>query len=1692
MFPFSCCRFQKSTKSTYTTLKKDKRISSVEINEPLKVNKATTTKDKSEKTTEKTELGKYLDSLKPSKEVRVAILDTGLNAKEGLNVEDLGINYSSTGESTSSNDDNGHGTEMAELISANSSSVKLVPIKVADSSGKATILNTYLGIKKAIELGVDVVNISMNTASTTTSEILTEAINEAVNSGIFVVVSAGNLGLDTSKVSPANVDSAIVVSAVNSDNTFANYSNYGNTIDYSAYGTYNGKTGTSYATARVSGIVADLLSKQGSLETLDKYAVDLGAEGKDPQFGKGLLTLETLQGSDEEDEADKIAKENKEKYEKLCANWKGMTDEELDSALEGLSETLRGFFLRELSESELADVLGKDTLLVRPLDVTKAIIVDSVEDIPDTVEKEPEVKSYDKAYKYYLELTEDLEISDTARVWTNGGEFYFNFSGADSSSASSYNGKITVTLTNIDFNYAKPGANDSILSSGKDKGNTVNVSWSGSVTGFALGTPYLVRQDTSNTSGAKTDWTGIYLVNMKLGIPQYHKIDDVNPVNVEPFKSRFSFYKWKSDATGTDVSSDFVGKIKDSASTVTTYFQANAYNIGLDNARGEHHATMNIVYKRPTYTITYYRNRYHTDEKSDTKTYKVTGVKRGTNPKAITASKAGFTKPKYNFSTWKKGSRKGTAVAANANIGTITGNVKMYASWVKAPTPTPAKVYKSLTYHSNYPKDSGEETGTEEYAEGTVVEVDDVDVWFNTPSGYAFKYWSRGKADGTGTIFDPDKGATITMSSNANLYAVWEPDHNLIVNPNGGTFIDGSGKTHNNTTWSKKFSYNTTTWFCTGIEDFRDGGVNCCSLPTRAGYKFIGWKPSVGTVDKCKDEAEGDGFYWDFHGNATSDVTVTAQWSPYPKLVVDPDGGTFTDGSGVVHNGTTWTKVFEPGQWDCFSTTDNTYSSALNSCSIPTKEGYRFVEWKKVSGNGSIGKRIYTDMWDFKAPDPTTTTAEVTTVKAIYEAIPEYTVTYEYYKETSNGWNKFASEQSTMSEGTALAFTTISAKSDAKYEAEKNGELKGYGSTPEIHKGMMSGESITSDLTLTSNITICIGYSNSSNKLVIDVKGGKYNTAAGTDNTNNMNLDFTYGSVKNFSSNDIANYVEGGMSLPTKAYNHLYGDTSYVVSSNERYRYDASYANAKGIDSKYRTYWTIVQGDSTGSVVNNGGNYAFNGQSLSNVKIQANWIPNQYQIKLDLQGGTYNGKINGEAMYNDTLVEYYGDCWGFVNYSNYGVTLLSGTNPGTGLDGYNVKKTDYVFGGFYTGTNGTGSPVIDANGVIQANNTKFTSDTTIYAYWVREYVPTNTPLPTVTPDPTKEQYPVICYDVVDSASGIVLGMHTENYNYGSYVRGSYWGSDTRLGAYHSGYKYKDDTSAYVTTAGATVYRIFYKPESNLTIDPNGGTWRGKSTTTRFTGKTEGDTEYIEDPVKNCLTAYFDPNGGTCTTRSIDTYVKFNYWSKSYSFTAGTFNESTKIFTFGSAKQGDGTMTAIYNENKDIKLPEPTWAGHDFVGWYTAPTGGRLVGVANDTVTLSSNVTYYAQWKAHPTKITLSNMVDKSKVAFAKGNPVAVFKVEGTDVMGDKHTFIKTLKWDTTSNNYQSLSFTILSGNYTVTLINQNEYAVGTPSGTSNVSASGTTASVNMSDGSEATVNFTTSENDYSKYTGNSLVTTSLK
>ena len=86
------------------------------------------------------------------------------------------------------------------------------------------------------------------------------------------------------------------------------------------------------------------------------------------------------------------------------------------------------------------------------------------------------------------------------------------------------------------------------------------------------------------------------------------------------------------------------------------------------------------------------------------------------------------------------------------------------------------------------------------------------------------------------------------------------------------------------------------------------------------------------------------------------------------------------------------------------------------------------------------------------------------------------------------------------------------------------------------------------------------------------------------------------------------------------------------------------------------------------------------------------------------------------------------------------------------------------------------------------------------------------------------QYDVTYIDVVGSTSGTQLGKTTKKVNYNSSVRGSDLGSNTSDNAYYNGYYYSSDTSAIVTTNGATVYRIFklrtIDKTSNLTWNDN--------------------------------------------------------------------------------------------------------------------------------------------------------------------------------------------------------------------------------------------------------------------------------
>ncbi len=307
-----------------------------------------------------------------SKMILAAVLDTGYDEKGGRGDRvTKGIDLTGGDRGF---DENGHGTAMANIILDHTPDcVRVMPVKAADETGKTSALKLYLGICYAMEHGADIINISMSAYKASGSDVVQSAICRAREKGIFVVVSAGNAGEDVRNFSPANVEEAIVVSAVDAQNAKASYSNYGETLDYCAYGAVhaaclNGEVikqeGTSVSAAIVSAVIATQKackndsSYEEMIETLNGMAKDLGDEGKDPLYGNGLLVSDSLElpQKPEEDTG------KKELPEILSCDWKHISIEELNCCIGNATNLERRVFLDRLSEEEKNQLLSMDTL----------------------------------------------------------------------------------------------------------------------------------------------------------------------------------------------------------------------------------------------------------------------------------------------------------------------------------------------------------------------------------------------------------------------------------------------------------------------------------------------------------------------------------------------------------------------------------------------------------------------------------------------------------------------------------------------------------------------------------------------------------------------------------------------------------------------------------------------------------------------------------------------------------------------------------------------------------------------------------------------------------------------------------------------------------------------------------------------------------------------------------------------------------------------------------------------------------------------------------------------------------------------------------------------------------------------------------------------------------------------------------
>jgi len=344
---------------------------------------------------------KEIDFGTAKREVKVAVLDTGYDLSNG-DMTDILPGYDVTGEENLQ-DAHGHGSYMADIVRSNScDGVKIIPVKVADDNGKSSTLRLVLGMEYALEQKVDVVNISMTCFKPADSSLIEEEINKLSANGITVVVAAGNYSSNTADFVPANVDSALTISAVNNDEdyTFASYSNFGADVDFSAVGSINAKginceekmvSGTSvaaaYATAFLSNMKATSendLNREEILEKAKETAIDKGSTGYDDYYGNGVLAYKEALSVDNEKEEDSDKEEDKdiedeetendnkpedgkvqdELPEILKCDWKNMDTESLNELIFVSDYSAVKVFYEKLSESDKKELLGREDIIL--------------------------------------------------------------------------------------------------------------------------------------------------------------------------------------------------------------------------------------------------------------------------------------------------------------------------------------------------------------------------------------------------------------------------------------------------------------------------------------------------------------------------------------------------------------------------------------------------------------------------------------------------------------------------------------------------------------------------------------------------------------------------------------------------------------------------------------------------------------------------------------------------------------------------------------------------------------------------------------------------------------------------------------------------------------------------------------------------------------------------------------------------------------------------------------------------------------------------------------------------------------------------------------------------------------------------------------------------------------------------------
>jgi subtilisin family serine protease len=242
------------------------------------------------------------------KNVTIAVIDSEADKQHTELQGQIAEQFNAVGEAEKAHS---HGTAMVGAISSRDRLIGVAPgakilavraFSESQQSAEGTTYNILKSIDWAVSQGARVINMSFAGPRDPSLE---RTLKKAYDQGVVLVAAAGNAGPKSPPLYPGADPSVIAVTATDAVDRGFKMANQGPHVSVASPGVdvlapapqeaYQMSTGTSIATAHVSGVVALMLERDPTLKPadvrriLEATATDLGPKGKDTQFGWGLV-----------------------------------------------------------------------------------------------------------------------------------------------------------------------------------------------------------------------------------------------------------------------------------------------------------------------------------------------------------------------------------------------------------------------------------------------------------------------------------------------------------------------------------------------------------------------------------------------------------------------------------------------------------------------------------------------------------------------------------------------------------------------------------------------------------------------------------------------------------------------------------------------------------------------------------------------------------------------------------------------------------------------------------------------------------------------------------------------------------------------------------------------------------------------------------------------------------------------------------------------------------------------------------------------------------------------------------------------------------------------------------------------------------------------------------------------------------